>query len=333
MSGHANRPARMSAALDEQLADELGVSPDEAKAALNDYLDDLQARVDAGETVTIPGLGTVVKDEGELCFMPSEALQEAVNYRNTHLSPMTVSEASAPDEEIVSEPPPPVDDEPVADEDEPADEAVPDLTEDWAEELDDESTLEPEGTTPPVEESASPPPAAADENGPTTAQIAGLIASVVLLFAVLGYVLTTQGLIPGFGPDPQTASTPPAAPDTAVTAAAPDTASATTGNEASEATSPSSPSQSIDRATGGWTIVVASRTRPGEAKALLNTYRQRFRGEGLPTDILTGETNGQLRYRIAVGQYDTREAAMTARRQLAGRIPDDAWPLEIQPNS
>jgi hypothetical protein len=78
---------------------------------------------------------------------------------------------------------------------------------------------------------------------------------------------------------------------------------------------------------------VASRTRPGQAEAVLSTYRQRFRGEGLAVDILTGESGGQLRYRIAIGQYDSRAAAQSALQQLEGRVPSDAWPLEIQPGS
>jgi hypothetical protein len=65
----------------------------------------------------------------------------------------------------------------------------------------------------------------------------------------------------------------------------------------------------------------------------LSTYRQRFQGEGIPVDILTGESNGELRYRVAVGQYPSQEAAQTALQQLQGRIPDDAWTLQIQSDS
>lgn len=319
----------MSAALYDQLADELGISAEDAEAALDGYLDDVRAQVEAGETVTIPGLGTLAMEDGEFDFTASEPLQEAVNYRNTHLAPLTVSEAP--------EPPPDEEDEPAADEPQPTDteeepaadeseEAVPDLSDDWAAEVADEPA-------PPPSSEPEPDQHATDE-GPTRGQVAGLIASVVLLFVALGYVATTQGWLPGLGPaSEQPASSPSPLPDTSAVAATPDTADTTAPAEPEEDPAPATAPQSIDRATGGWTIVVGSRTQPGEAKALLNTYQQRFRGEGLPTDILTGESGGQLRYRVAVGQYDSREAALTARQQLQGRIPDDAWPLQIQPGS
>jgi len=331
----------MPASLHEQLADELGVDPDTAQSALQEYLDEVRARLESEETVEIPGLGVVSTDEGELTLTPSTSLQKAVNYRNAHLEPLTVTDAPAseepesPEEESDSAAAPPVDppeEEPVAEEatvEDAADEdVVPDLSDDWTTELDDE----------PAEPPPSPEDTSSEEvqEGATTGQIAGLVVAVALLFLALGYVVTSQGLLPGFGPASET-TTPAAssAPETTATSTAPDTANPEPAAETPPETQtpPSAASQSIDRARGGWTIVVASRTQPGEAKAVLNTYRQRFRGEGLPTDILTGESSGQLRYRIAVGQYDSRQAAMTARQQLSGRVPDDAWPLEIQPGS
>ncbi len=326
----------MPASLHEQLADELGVDPDTAQSALQEYLDEVRARLESGEAIEIPGIGIMSTDEGELTLTPNTSLQEAVNYRNAHLEPLTVTDAptpqepESPEEEGDGAMAPPVDppeEEPA--EDAAEDDVVPDLSDDWTTELDDEPAEPPPST----EEDT---PSENAREGATTAQIAGLVAAVALLFLALGYVVTSQGLLPGFGPASETA--PAAAssvPETTATSTAPDTASPERAAEAPSETqtTPSSASQSIDRARGGWTLVIASRTQPGEAKAVLTTYRQRFRGEGLPTDILTGESSGQLRYRVTVGQYDSRQAAMTARQQLTGRIPDDAWPLEIQPGS
>jgi hypothetical protein len=332
----------MSVPLHEQLADELGVTPEAAHSALQDYLEDVRAQAESGDVVDIPGLGTVSVDDGALTLTPTDALQETVNYRNAHLETLTVAEAPPASEPDPAEEATSMQDEvaaPAADEvGEPAneptadDDVVPDLSDDWTTDLDDE----------PVDDAAptEQPAPSTDQEGATTGQIAGLIAAVALLFVALGYLVTSQGLLPGLGPGSETAATGPSAPETTATqapsASEPGPASPDSADPASSPSTEAAPpieSQSIDRARGGWTIVVASRTRPGEAKAVLNTYRERFSGEGLPTDILTGETGGQLRYRISVGQYDSRQAAMTASQQLSGRIPDDAWPLEIQPNS
>lgn len=332
----------MPTTLLEQLAAELGCSTDEAERVLHDFLAEVETRAAEGETVSLPGLGTFSMDEGTLQFTPAPALQQAVNYRNAHLEPLSVSAPRDRDEpEDAPEAPPadvpdtettPSDEAEAPDEAPAAGEAespppaepddVPDLSEDWTESLD--------------EDVDAPEQELSDE--PTTGQIAGLVASVVLLLGLIWFVLGTQGIIPGptvlFQRTP--APTPPGA-DTMATASPSDTAA--TEREAAADTTASDPAASpptlptIDRATGGWTIVVASRTRPGQAEAVLSTYRQRFQGEGLPVDILTGQASGQLRYRVAVGQYPTREAAQSALQQLQGRVSGDAWPLEIQPGS
>ena len=71
-----------------------------------DLLDEVKARTEAGETVSLPGLGTFSMDEGTLHFEPTQALQNAVNYRNAHLEPLPVSDTPAqeapPDDEDVA---------------------------------------------------------------------------------------------------------------------------------------------------------------------------------------------------------------------------------------
>jgi len=315
---------------------------------LHDLLADVKERTEAGESVSLPGLGTFSLDEGTLQFDPAAALQEAVNYRNAHLEPLLVSAPSTDDESVgdaassaavppVEEPPSPAE-EPAAPQAEeeaaPAEpDEVPALSEDWTDELDEDSA---EPATEPSPPADAPEPESSDE--PTTVQLVGLAASIVLLVGLIWFVLGTQGIIPGPGalfqgapsPTPPSTDTVATSPSSDTAAAAPETAPDTAAIEP-DPVAPTPPT--IDRATGGWTIVVASRTRPGQAEAVLSTYRQRFQGEGLPVDILTGEANGQLRYRVAVGQYATQEAAQSALQQLQGRVPSDAWSLEIQPGS
>lgn len=359
----------MPAALSEQLADELGCSPDDAQRMLHDVLEDVEQRAQDGESVSIPGLGTFSTDEGTLQFTPDPALQKAVNYRNNHLGPLTVSGASprassdqtpppappaetvsdaspddvaAPDPEAMDDEPEPdvisgeevpgepesVDDEPESvEEPMPETEDVPDLSADWAEEFSERAEDSPD---------RRPSGARSSSDRPSTGQLVGLVVSIVLLIGLIGFVLSSQGLLPGSSSQPEAApaSTPT---DTAAAVAAADTARPSSDvpsdTATGEATGPPSTPATIDRATGGWSIVVASRTRPGQAKAVLSTYRQRFQGEGIPVDILTGESGGQLRYRVAVGQYPSQEAAETALQQLQGRVPDDAWTLQIQSDS
>lgn len=361
----------MSVSLHDQLAEELNCSPDDAERALRDYLETIAARVRRGETVSVPGLGTFTASDEGLHFSPSASLQDAVNYRNAGLSPLPVSdEPDAPPSPTALYDAPPEDDtdtdtdEPVTDapidedvteettaeatEDAPPADAVPDLSDDWATELDADEKDEAEATSDaerPDSKPAARPQAAspsADDNAPSTGQVVGLAASILLLLAAIGYVLFTQGIFTRSGsPETSGSASAPAQPDTVAATPAPsDTDAAADDTTAVQATpdtgaAPGSDDaqSTIDRAAGGWTIVVASRTNPNQAQAVLATYRQRFQNEDLPVDILTGESGEQLRYRVTVGQYPSREAAQAAQDQLTGRIPDDAWPLAIQPDS
>lgn len=363
--------------LHEQLAAELGISPAEAEQALDDLLDDVKDRIRSGDEVVLQGLGTFSMDEGTLDFTPSPQLQKAVNYRNDHLAPLTIGESpepsplppeeqeapeeepERPEEEPEAERPeeeefapiePPVSEEESAETPEEAvvtetplgePEDVADLSDDWAEELEEEAPP----SSPPSKDHPSAEELGLDESSaPNTAQVVGLVASLLLLVFLVWFVLGSQGLITGPGALLRSASSPaPTGADTVAAASSPtdaaptDTAApSTTAADTAGAERPSASSSmppTIDRAMGGWTIVVASRTSPTEAKNTLEQYQQRFQGEGLPVDILTGTSDGQTRYRISVGQYDSRQAALNALGQLQGRVPEDAWPLQITANS
>jgi len=340
----------MSTDLHEQLAAELGVSPSEAEQALDDLLDDVRERTRSGDEVVLQGLGTFYLDEGTLQFTPTPQLQKAVNYRNDHLAPLTIREPSetappspedepaAPEEEAAGEPPAPEEAPAPFPEDEAAvaetasdePENVASLSDDWTEEIEAEDARDVSPENDDGEESAVP----------STGQVAGLVAAVVLLVFLVWFVLGSQGIVTGPGALFQSASSPPpmgtdtvatTTPPTDTTAAGPSTADAADTAGAERQPQPDPPP--IDRATGGWTIVVASRTSPTEAKRTLEAYQQQFQGEGLPVDILTGTSGNQTRYRISIGQYDSRAAALNALQQLQGRVPDDAWPLQVRPDS
>lgn len=89
----------------------------------------------------------------------------------------------------------------------------------------------------------------------------------------------------------------------------------------------------IDRAQGGYTLVVASSTQRDVADAEAARYRRRIDDASIPVDVLQGESNGVLRYRIAVGQVPTTEAAVDLKERLAAQIPESAWVTRILPDS
>ncbi|MEZ4701926.1 MAG: hypothetical protein R2834_16455 [Rhodothermales bacterium] len=87
---------------------------------------------------------------------------------------------------------------------------------------------------------------------------------------------------------------------------------------------------SIDRSARGWTWVIGSKTTVEEAEAAGNEYLDLYR-QGLKVDILSGKSNGTTRYRIAIGQYSSRNLAQIDRERLGSILPSDAWLLQIEP--
>lgn len=88
---------------------------------------------------------------------------------------------------------------------------------------------------------------------------------------------------------------------------------------------------SIKRSLGGWTWIVASRTSMEEAEELANTYMALYR-QGISVDVLSGESGGVTRYRIAIGQYSSRSLAQADKSRYGSDFPGDAWLLEIKPS-
>lgn len=104
----------------------------------------------------------------------------------------------------------------------------------------------------------------------------------------------------------------------------------------SQETSPEQPSTStgpIDRAQGGYTLVVGSRGSRDAAEADAERIRQALNEASIPVDVLQGTVNGTTRYRIGVGQVATTEAALALKQRLGNRISADAWVTRILPDS
>ena len=89
-------------------------------------------------------------------------------------------------------------------------------------------------------------------------------------------------------------------------------------------------SQNIDPAAGGWTIVVASRTNQSSAQTVVNDFRQRFSDQQVPIDVVAGNVENTTRYRVGVGQFESRDAAQQFLDEYSSELPDGAWSLRLQ---
>lgn len=256
---------------------------------------------------------------------------------DTEDQPAAAASAEEPDEPAEAE-------EPVAaDADEPEPEEM--LDEDWTEEVASEELDVPT----PVRKSRSdrtPEPASWREN--TALQAAILFVVALLVVGGGWYLLSQPGLFTG-GSSPEPPATTAEGPAASGNEARPPGEIIAGDNESSEegaesktasaettATEPESGSAQpiapagIDRSAGGWTIVVASRAERAPADDLVSTYRERFSAENLPVDLLTGTANGQTRYRVGVGQFANRDAALETIQRYSDRLPEGAWTLRIR---
>ena len=146
--------------------------------------------------------------------------------------------------------------------------------------------------------------------------VVAMALGVALAYAILRPETTTT-----------TGETPPITQnDTTATTTTPSDTSATATTDPTSTTDPQ-PQQlgGIDRNAGGFTIVVASETSRGAAESAAQAYFNL----GHPVDILVGRRGGTTRYRVAVGQFRSQRLALSAKRQMAGSVPSDAWPLRI----
>lgn len=153
-------------------------------------------------------------------------------------------------------------------------------------------------------------------------------AALLMYYAWSGDNITASSSSP---PTAQTSEPPASSPEDPAASGEESPASAneqSSGSaQASGATPFDNPMQSkegIAPEHGGHTWVVASLADQSTAEELHNTYAS----NGYRTSILRGG-NG---YRVAIGQFEAREAALATRGQLPSDVASAAWILEIQSN-
>ena len=101
------------------------------------------------------------------------------------------------------------------------------------------------------------------------------------------------------------------------------------GTETSQPAPPVAPAtaNSIDPNSSGYTLIVGSSLSRSGAETEMN----RFRNLGHPVALLSyPDGDGQTRHRIAVGEFATANAADSARRAMASRLPDGTWVRRIR---
>lgn len=108
-----------------------------------------------------------------------------------------------------------------------------------------------------------------------------------------------------------------------------ESASDTVGTNASASQSASADDRA-QPASARWTLVVASRTQKEEAESVADAYQSHFSEQPLSVEVLTGAVEGTTRYRVAVGQFQTREDAQTAMKRYSEELPTGVWLLQLQ---
>lgn len=173
--------------------------------------------------------------------------------------------------------------------------------------------------------------------------VLGLLVLVAALGAGVWYILdgstgTTTADQTTTAPAGESADANPAGQDDASSSPAGESAGASTPDAAQAETAPSqsAPSRSnvstrpIIPSEGGWTIVVGSYVERSEATPTMRSFIQQFESQGYPVDILTGTSNGTTRYRVAIGQFNSRDQALAVIERAGAQLPDGAWTMRIE---
>ncbi len=89
-----------------------------------------------------------------------------------------------------------------------------------------------------------------------------------------------------------------------------------------------SPVPTIDINAGGYTLVAASFENRAAAVSVADNYRTRLFADNVAVGVLETNTNGSVRYRVAIGQVPTVDDAVELKSRLSG-LPDDTWVVRI----
>jgi hypothetical protein len=102
--------------------------------------------------------------------------------------------------------------------------------------------------------------------------------------------------------------------------------------DAAESSAESPFASDFDRTATGYTLMVGSIDSAirSDAAAAASEAMARYADLGLPRAILSYEGDGSVRYRLALGRFDTIEDAQQEMARLGNRIPGDTWVWRIR---
>ncbi len=110
----------------------------------------------------------------------------------------------------------------------------------------------------------------------------------------------------------------------------PDTAPTTESSTTSQPDQTDAPPpRGLDPSAGGYTVIVGSRTQSGPAESLLQKYRKAFATADVSVGILSAEVEGETRYRVGVGQFESQTEAQDFVERASGKLPGGAWVLRL----
>ena len=86
----------------------------------------------------------------------------------------------------------------------------------------------------------------------------------------------------------------------------------------------------VDHGPMRWTVVVGSHPERAVADEKAAAYRSRMASTGYQVAVLSGEVDGAVTYRVAVGRFKRLAAAQAGLQAMGDKAPNDAWLLHNQ---
>ena len=326
------------------VATELGMPPNEVAPRIEGFARAVQSHLNETGSVLLPGIGRLSGRRGRITFRPEPFFAEAIDWDAPAVAIADEFESDDPVADLSPGEQPPQDSWDVAIADEKDEAPAPD----------DVPSEIPAGPAPEPSQPAGNPPAATVRSAPRRPARRSRVmplatAALVIVAATVAIVLirgnrqdkpaqaaavidtTFSGLASAATVDSVLAADAPAAMDSTrvlseQVAAEPEPVAEPVASPAQPAVAAPS-QQDFDTTAEGYTLIVGSTVIEADAVEGIQRYRQL----GLPAAVLSYVEDGSVRYRLAVGRYESAAVADQARQEMADRLPDGTWVRRIRP--
>lgn len=326
------------------VAMELGMAPNEVSPRIEGFARAVQSHLDETGSVLLPGIGRLTGRRGRITFRPEPFFAEAIDWDGPAVAISDEFESEDPVVDVSAEEQPPQMSWDIADTDE----------EDEAPAPDDVPSGIPAAAAPEPSLPAGIPPAATVRSAPRRPERRSplmplAVAALVIVATTVAVVLirgnrqeqpaqaaavidtASSDLTSAAMIDSVLAADAPATMDSTRVLSEPDAAEPEPAAES--VASPVQPAvavpsqQDFDTTADGYTLIVGSTVIETDAVEGIQRYRQL----GLPAAVLSYVEDGSVRFRLAVGRYESAAIADQARQELADRLPDGTWVRRIRP--